>query len=67
MEYHYFVSYSHENGFGRCAFKSEQEIKSIEDIEKIEKYMQQANGFRVAVISYQLMRIHYETNEPINP
>lgn len=56
MRYRYFISYAFQNGVGRCYVERNTKIKSVEDIESIEKSICNNNNLNtVSIINYILM------------
>jgi hypothetical protein len=46
----YFVSYSHQYGFGRCDVNLSYPILSIEDVEEVENLLLQKTGIKCLVL-----------------
>lgn len=56
VKYRYFISYAFQNGIGRCYVERSTKIKSIEDIESIEKsIIKNGQLNEVSIINYILM------------
>lgn len=57
-KYVYFVSFSHDRGFGNLEVKLSQQIQSYEDMKLIQKNAEENSQFRqIHVLHYQLMRV----------
>ena len=50
--YKYFVSYSHERGFGNMSLTLEEKIKSHEDITLITEYIKQEGRKQVIILNF---------------
>ena len=59
----YFVSYSHQNGFGNCWVKTNNPITTFEDIRDIENMIKGRNIKEVIILNFQLLsEIEEETD-----
>ena len=51
--YRYFISYATPGGFGRTEVALRRPMRSLADVEVVEKLLRDSNGFQLAVMSWQ--------------
>lgn len=53
MKYTYFVSYSHDNGFGMIEIFSDNKVETFDDVLNLASTVKKKNGLDVVILNWK--------------